>query len=339
MSYITINKQNFFHNLSSINKHVGDKSKIAIVLKDNAYGHGLELMAKLSHEYGVQHAVVRTNSEATKIAKLFNTVLVLADCKADINEPNIHLAINDLSDLKSLARGSKIELKFDTGMHRNGLKPDEMVEALSLIQQNALSLKGIFTHHRSADVLSSEHFWQEHTFQRLKFEAKELLKSYGMPEVRFHSQNSAATMRASSHDDIVRVGISAYGLLELPLCFGDTDFKPLLSLWAEKLHTFESPAYARHGYEAKGLLDQNSTLSTYDIGYADGLLRLSDETVYSLSNQSKIIGRISMDNIIINSSEGSLCIYDDARVYAKSAQTISYEVVVRLAPEIERKVI
>ena len=51
MAYITLNKQNFFHNLNICSQQAGDKSKIAIVLKDNAYGHGLVEIAKLASEY------------------------------------------------------------------------------------------------------------------------------------------------------------------------------------------------------------------------------------------------------------------------------------------------
>ncbi|PHQ89255.1 MAG: alanine racemase, partial [Sulfurimonas sp.] len=41
MAYITLNKSNFFHNLDIIAKKTSGKDKIALVLKDNAYGHGL----------------------------------------------------------------------------------------------------------------------------------------------------------------------------------------------------------------------------------------------------------------------------------------------------------
>ncbi len=64
MAFIKINKQNFYHNLNQIALKTGSLEKIAIVLKDNAYGHGLKLMAKLASEFGIQHAVVRKTVEA-----------------------------------------------------------------------------------------------------------------------------------------------------------------------------------------------------------------------------------------------------------------------------------
>jgi len=59
MAFITINRHNFHHNLNQIALKTGSKEKIAIVLKDKAYGHGLVLMAKLASEFGIKHAVVR----------------------------------------------------------------------------------------------------------------------------------------------------------------------------------------------------------------------------------------------------------------------------------------
>ena len=66
MAFIKINKQNFYHNLNQIALKTGSVDKIAIVLKDNAYGHGLELMGRLASEFGIKHAVVRKTVETSE---------------------------------------------------------------------------------------------------------------------------------------------------------------------------------------------------------------------------------------------------------------------------------
>lgn len=339
MAYITLNKKHFFHNLDLIREQVSNKDKIAIVLKDNAYGHGLLPMAQLAKEYGVLHTVVRTADEAILISDYFQTVLILADVKSKNLPENGHLAINDITDLDRLATDTKIELKIDSGMHRNGISMGEIDKAFEIIVQKKLNLKGVFTHHRSADVLSSEYFWQEKQFDEIKNICIALIQKYQLPSIRFHSQNSAATFRTKNAGDIVRVGIAAYGLLEMPSSLLNLSFKPVLSLWAEQLHSFKSQKKFKHGYEGKGLIRDDKELSTYDIGYADGLLRLVDGKNYQLPEGSSLIGRISMDNIIVDSQEKNLCIYDDARVYAQTASTISYEVTTRLASHIKRSII
>ena len=71
MSYIELNKSAFFHNLDIIAQKTADKDKIALVLKDNAYGHGLLEVAEMAKEYGVSKAVVRTEHEAERIRDYF----------------------------------------------------------------------------------------------------------------------------------------------------------------------------------------------------------------------------------------------------------------------------
>jgi len=69
MAYITLNKDNFFYNLDIIANKTKNRDKIALVLKDNAYGHGLCEIAKLAFEYGITKAVVSLNEEAFEIHK------------------------------------------------------------------------------------------------------------------------------------------------------------------------------------------------------------------------------------------------------------------------------
>ena len=75
MAYITLNKNNFFNNLDIIANKTKDKDKIALVLKDNAYGHGIELISKMAKEYGIKKAVVRTNDEAKLVESFFEYIL------------------------------------------------------------------------------------------------------------------------------------------------------------------------------------------------------------------------------------------------------------------------
>ncbi|HFS85123.1 MAG TPA: alanine racemase, partial [Epsilonproteobacteria bacterium] len=216
MAFITINKTNFFHNLSQIALKTGSIDKVAIVLKDNAYGHGIDIIASLASEYGVKHAVVRDLREADAIKVHFETVLVLAG-ESRVDEV-CTFAVNSLDQIETMTPGTGVELKVDTGMHRNGVAMDEVEEALRRIETHGLKLVGVMTHFRSADELSSDLFWQQKRFETVKALVRE--KGY---TVRFHSHNSAATLRCKNFDeDMVRVGIAAYGYDELHESFDRT---------------------------------------------------------------------------------------------------------------------
>lgn len=313
--------------------------KLAIVLKDNAYGHGLLPMATLANQAGVAHAVVRTLDEAHAIASLFQTVLVLAQIPSQSVAWHIHITVNSLEDIARLTSNTSVELKVDTGMHRNGIRAHELEAALEAIKERGLVLKGVFTHFKAADTLSSDFFWQTKQFETVKTAVKAWATQHKIPLPRFHSANSAGLFRMHALDEeIARVGIAAYGLLELPFPFTQPNLKPVLSLWGERLASFAVKKGYRLGYDGVGVAQEDTTFSTYDIGYADGLLRLDDQTTYTNEEGVSIIGRVSMDNIIANTTTQELCLFSDARAYAKKAGTISYEVVVRLAPHLKRTV-
>ncbi len=331
MAFIKINKQNFYHNLNQIALQTGSLDKVAIVLKDNAYGHGLELMAKLASEFGIKHAVVRTNVEAELIRSLFETILVLGD--KVVKDDKCSFAINTLEDIKQAQKGSKIELKVDTGMHRNGINIDELDIALALIKKQELSLVGIMTHYRSADELSSELFWQQKNFEKVKNK----VKRSGFQNIRFHSHNSAAILRTKSFDeDLVRVGIGAYGYNELLYPFDKIELKPVMSLYAKKISTRVLKKGERVGYGGTFEALSDMTISTYDLGYGDGWCRGESKNPYITSENLPILGRVSMDFIALESKKNEICVMNDAQVAAKQFGTISYEITTALHMEIEK---
>jgi alanine racemase len=334
MAFIKINKQNFFHNLSQFTLKTGSKESIAIVLKDNAYGHGLELMAKLSQEFGLTQAVVRTYREAQSIKAYFKQILVLGD-KAIVDEC-CSFTLNSIDDILQAQTGAKVELKVDTGMHRNGIAPSELEEALRLIEKKKLILVGVMSHNRSADELSSELFWQGKNFE----EVVGVTMSHGFKNIRFHSFNSATSLRLPcNQQDIIRLGIGAYGYSELPSIYETLALKPVLSLWAKEVSTREVKKGERIGYGGTFTAPKDMTVSTYDLGYGDGWMRSSTLEPFVTAEGLPILGRVSMDYISVESQKEEICIFDDALSAGKQLNTISYELITQLHADIERQVI
>lgn len=338
MAYITLNKQSFFNNLDLIAYATKGVDKIALVLKDNAYGHGVFEIASLAKEYGITKAVVQTAKEAQSIESFFDYILALADiptAKSDI----VRYAINDLKYIKKFPHATKVELKVDTGMHRSGIARNELREAFSAIKEQGLVLEAVFTHHRSADELTSEWFWQNDNFNKVKKEAKELAKEFGFGELRFHSSNSAALFRhVDFSEDMARVGIAAYGCMELPEAIRVEGLKPVLSVYADKISSRELKKGECIGYGATYEAEQNCIVSNYNFGYGDGFLRVCSNN-YVTPHAKRLVGRISMDNSSFICEEEELLIFNDACQVAKSAKTISYEVLTSLKAEILRGIV
>ena len=334
MAFIKINKQNFFHNLNQIALQTGSVDKITIVLKDNAYGHGLLLMAKLASEFGVKHAVVRTSKEAEEIAALFDTILVLKD--TIMTHDVFSYTINSLEDIDKSQKGAKVELKVDTGMHRNGIAMCEIDDALESIQKKELTLVGLMTHYRSADEMGSQWFWQKKNFETVK----EKVKDAGYINLRVHSHNSVSILRTKSFDeDMVRVGIGAYGYNELPTSFDKIELKPVLSLHAKRVSTRLLKKGQRVGYGGDFTVAHEMKISTYDLGYGDGWCRGNTFFPFVTAEKLPILGRVSMDFISLECDKDEICVMNDAQNAAKQLGTISYEVTTALHEKLERRVI
>jgi len=339
VAYIIINKSNFFHNLTLISKQIGGIEKLFVVLKDNAYGHGLKEMAKLSSEFGAKRCAVKTVKEALLTKEYFPYTLILSDIPK-VKLPSVGIAINHISSIQKIPAGSFVELKVDTGMHRNGIKPNELEDALKLIKAKKLTLKGVFTHFRSADVLSSEYFWQRENFAKVKKRVVELCKSFDIPQPYFHSHNSAAIFRNSSFDeDFARSGISIYGYHYLTPPLQNPPLKPVLSLWAEKLSQRELKKGERVGYGGVFESKKDMIVSTYDVGYGDGLFRYDGLGDLKIANGKPILGRISMDSFSLEGDDEKVCVFDDVTTFANYFNTITYEITTRLSPDIKRVIV
>ena len=337
MAYITLNKNHFFNNLSIIAKLTKTKDKIALVLKDNAYGHGLLEIAGLAKEYGITKAVVRNDIEAKQIKDFFDYILVLADIPQEPNE-KIRYTINDIQAIANFAKNTKVELKVDTGMCRNGIMMDELEEAFRLISKQGLHLEAVFTHHSSADEDNKYFDLQNENFKKVKQAAKNLAKTYGFAPLRFHSANSAALFRCEEFDeDMARIGIAAYGCMVLANNLHVKKIEPVLSLYANRISSRRVKSGECVGYGATFTIKSTCRISNYDFGYGDGFLR-SCSNVYVTPNKVPIAGRISMDNSSFLTDEETLLIFNDARVVAEFGGTISYEILTSLKEKIPRHI-
>ena len=313
-----------------------------MVLKDNAYGHGLIEMAGLAKEYGIKNAVVRTHAEALHVSSFFENILVLAEIPSH-PLANATYTINDINAIHKFPRGTRVEIKTDSGMHRNGVTLEELEKTFALCHEYGLHVKGIFTHHRSADELSTEWFVQEQNFKKIKEKAQIIAKEYGIEDLRFHSQNSAALFRAGEClHDMARVGIAIYGCLDAnEIIYKECNvgsLKPVLSLYASKISSRILKEGERIGYGGTFEAPKDMQVGNYDLGYADGLLRAASNN-FTTPSGYKILGRISMDNVNLDCDEEEVCIFNDANNYARSCKTIGYEVLTSMREYIKREIV
>ena len=342
MAKITINKKNYYHNLALLSKKAGGVDKLMAVIKDNAYGHGLELIAGLSSEFGIRKAAVKNIDEALHVEALFDEVLILADHPPlEKQKDSISYAVHSLEALKEFPPNSNIHLNIDTGMHRNGILMSEIKEALGYIKENSLNLKGVFTHFRSADDLNGELFWQQENWKKAKKEAIKEIKNLGLDMPNFHSCNSSALLRSQDgiDDDFARCGIATYGYTHIDESIGVYDLRPVLSLYTNRLSTRSLKKHQKVGYGGVFEAKDDMLVSTYDIGYGDGFFRYDGLADLRVANGQKILGRVSMDSLCLEGRADEVCLFDDVSQIAKEFNTITYEILTKLMPWIRREIV
>ena len=332
MAYIEINKNNFFDNLNQFLKKIKNINKIGIVLKDNAYGHGIELISKLSQEFGLQESIVKNIKEAKIVEKYFNNILILND-KAIFNK-KFSFSLNSLEDIMKAEKYSKVELKINTGMNRNGIEVNQIDKALYLIKKYNLNLKGVLTHFGNADEDNSDIFDKQNKFNNIK----EKIIKLGYKNIRFHSCNSSASFRLNiTNEDFIRIGIGAYGYSEFKNYKKFIQLKPILSLWADKISTKYIKKNETVGYGTNYILFKDMKISLYNIGYGDGLII---NNITSIDNLKPIIGRLSMDFLSIEGDEKKICIFRDLnKNINRNKNIISYEVLTKLNENIKKIVV
>ncbi len=335
MGYIKISRKALEHNFAYFAELSGGKDKVILGLKDNAYGHGIELVAETVSKVGAKHCFVRSLAEAEVIAPYFETVLLLIETPKIPLPEKIHTAAVSLEILQQIPGNNAIELAIDTGMHRDGILPDELEKALQIIKERGLKLKGLFTHFAAADEDSGFLEQQQQVFDACVSKARKLWKQ----PFRVHCANTAATsVIANSKYDATRVGLGLYGYSE---ALKKVNLQPALSLYAQRISTRTLAKGDSVGYGSKAFLApcDNFTVSTYNIGYGDGFLRLNEHKKGCVADGRPILGRVSMDSFSLEGNDDEVCVFENAEHLAEVHQTIVYEILTSLKANVERRLV
>lgn len=356
MAYIRLDSQAFFHNLSTIKSHIARLSPattLALVLKDNAYGHGLEQIAHLAKQAGIESVFVKNYAEALSIAQLFDTITALYG-EVPPNAPsNIWASIPSLQALQSCATAHKnahktrnIELKVNIGMNRNGIAINELDSALAQLEEaEHIKLAGVFGHNGYGDNDDESFFTAIQAFSDVRERVRKWCEARNYPMPRFHSLSTSGALRLGLHNarsddlgDVVRIGIGAYGYhtSELPL---NLTLKPIASLYAQKIASLYLKKGDKIGYGGVSVVEQDGVFSTYDVGYGDGLLRVDSRQNLTCASGEKILPVMSMDCFSCQSEREEICVFDDVRAWAKEFGTIPYMILTHLSPTLKRVVV
>ncbi|ENB4015109.1 alanine racemase [Campylobacter upsaliensis] len=327
MSLITLDSNAYKHNLSYIATRAGGYDKLICVFKDNAYGHGICLLAPVAKACGVNFVAVKDENEAYLLEKYFDNILILSHRPTGNENLNFIYALNEPSSFAKFKKNTRIHLKIDTNMHRNGIDVNGLEKFLKELCH--LNLEGAFTHFMSADELDASYFTQKYNFQK----AKKIIKNFTQNTLTFHSFNSSALFRGKMpQDEMCRVGLVQFG-------YGDKGLKKVLRLYAHKLSSRVLEKGQSVGYGGAYVANEPLQIATYDLGYADGLFRYDGKGQLKLANGKEMLGKMSMDSFSCEDSGEEICVLDDADLWADFFHTINYEILVKLNANIKRALV
>ena len=346
-------------NWAQLNRVAG-KAECAGVVKADAYGLGLEPIARALTEEGCRTFFVATIEEGRRTRAIQpGAAIYILDGLLPGAEP--HYAGFDLRPVLSsepeirdwasycvrVGRHLPAAVQLDTGMNRLGLRPDELQRVVaepSLLASFKMTL--VMSHLACADEPASPmNEAQRVLFDRLR--AK-------LPPAPASLSNSAGTFLGPAfHYDLVRPGIATYGGRAFE---GATNpMLPVVSLSARILQLRDVSPGEKVGYGATFMVARPSRMATIACGYADGFLRaLSGPSGhpgpvgYIGPHPVPVVGRVSMDLITVDVTDvppalavrgawvevmGGRVTLDDL---TDRAGTIGYELLSRLSKRVHR---
>ncbi|EJF76022.1 alanine racemase [Bartonella alsatica] len=331
-------------------------TECSAVLKANAYGLGADKIAPALYQAGCRTFFVSQIKEALQLKDILpsnTTLFLLNDIPPNAEEftaqaglvpvLNSWQAIESWQTLcQKKSKRFPAVIQIDTNMNRLGLDQEELKQ---LIKQPTLfekaEIKYIISHLANGDDNThSSNYAQLTAFKTALGQ---------LPTCKVSFANSGGIFLGPDfHFDLVRPGIALYGIN--PHEKKTTSLKPVLKLEAQIIQSRSIDAGRPVGYGGSFITRRPSYLITISIGYADGWLRaLSNKgTVYFNGYKLPIVGRVSMDSIIVDATDLKhakpqrgdwvelIGTYQTLEKVSADAKTIPHEILTSIGPRYKR---
>jgi len=340
------------HNLQQA-RNAAPSSKVIAVIKANAYGHGMQLVAHALNE--ADAFAVASIEEAINLreAGVHQSIILLEGffdtddlllLQAYSLEPVIH-SLHQLEMLEqtSLTYAFDVWLKIDTGMHRLGFSPMECKSVYERLKEcDAVETIHAMTHFSSADDQES----LTTPYQISLF--KKTIEEAGITSTVSLANSAGILGFPDSHADWIRPGIMLYGASP----FVDTDIEslslqPAMNLVSELISVRDVMRGESVGYGGEWICPETMPVGVIACGYGDGYPRHAAEGTPVLVNGQRVplIGRVSMDMIAVDLRGCDAKVGDRVLLWgdelpadevAQHAETIAYELFCNIAPRVPR---
>lgn len=361
-SRLEINLGGCLENYRYFRSKLQDSTKLLVLVKANAYGHGAAEFASLMEDAGADYLAVAYPVEGMELrqAGIKAPIMVLTagtDSFEQIINYGLEPGIPNIYSLKVLCdvlrkRGMSdfpIHLKLDTGMHRLGFMTEELDELLAFLKEcPQVKVKSVYSHLAAADDPSSDDFTlgQIELFRK---NAGRISEAVGYKPL-YHILNSAGIERFTEYQfDMVRLGIGIYGVSAIP----GNSLNPVASFKCKVLQVKTlKPSDGTIGYGRHGqIAPEGTVIATIPVGYADGVdrhLSCGKGSFTVKGHKVPTIGNICMDMCMLDVTGLDVKVGDTVTVFGENPTitelanilgTIPYEILTSVPRRIRRIVV
>lgn len=324
-TWLELSRQGIEHNIACYKNRIGNNTMLGVVVKSNAYGHGLLHVAQICETNDAVSYLCTANALegiALRQAGIKKPIVALYFLNTDPENIIIHdidIIIYDYETaalLNTLApkhhKKAYVHIKIDTGLSRFGFFADEAFDVIMRIAQLPhVSIRGITTHFAQSDKED-----QTFTRQQLALFANLIakLEQHGIHIPIKHTSNSTAVLGIpDAYHNLVRVGAGIYGILPkhiLERHAQTIQLKQPLTWKTRIMYTKTIPVGASVSYDRLFTAERPTTIGIIPVGYYEGYdrkLSNNGHVLVSADNVSRknhilapVLGRVSMNMTIID---------------------------------------
>jgi len=377
-SWVEISEASYAHNLTFFKKRIPSHTELSIVVKANAYGHGIGEISRLAMKHGADSFCVHTLDEALYLRGLglAQDILIMGpvppprlrevvtnDFRLVLYNPETLAYLNRLT--QEMNKPVRVHLKLEMGTHRQGIDSGDLADFLKDLSNSSLvKLEGAYSHFSNIED-TTDHSYAFYQLNRFK-SMVEQIKQKGFSGIKKHVACSAAILLfRETHFDMVRLGISQYGLWPSRETFvsykikharnSEDVLRPVLRWKTRVAQIKRVPANRFIGYGCSFQTTRDSRIAVLPVGYSDGYDRgLSNQSYVLIHGQrAPVRGRVCMNFIMVDVTDiPDVKLEDEAVLIGEQGKeritadhlaqligTINYELVTRINWQIPRIII
>jgi alanine racemase len=312
---ITVSRSAIVHNVNIFRQLSG--KAIIPVLKGNAYGHGIQLVAQALARQQFPYIAVDGYFEALRVREVSNQAVlvlgaILPENFANMRYDNFAFAVQDAPTIHALGKTGKhiaVHLECNTGMNRYGAEPDDVTALAKLIvRYKNLTLEGVMSH--LADSDGEDPATIDNAVDTFDTCVDRVREAGANPSL-MHVAQTAGSLRAQSrHANAIRLGVGLYGINPFPAGHSlyaplQRALRPALTFTSTITHIIDLKKGEKVSYNYTFTAPRAMRIGIIPAGYYEGVDRaLSNRGAVQVgSAYAPIVGRVCMNHTMISLEE------------------------------------